>query len=86
MYYTFSFLSLLLCPKSHPALTVQEQLSLEQTVRAANDGAEPLAVTLDLDSGLASAESEAKKWLSVSRVIYQRKFRNLTSDYTESCR
>lgn len=55
----------------------KEQLSLEQTVRAANDGAEPLAVTLDLDSGLASAESEAE-WLREHNAAWVNRCQSLS--------
>jgi len=40
----------------------KDQLSLEQTARAAFDGAEPAAAALDADSGMAQAESEAE-WI-----------------------
>ena len=55
----------------------KEQLSLEQTVRAASDGAEPLAVTLDLDSGLASAESEAE-WLREHNAAWVHRCQSLS--------
>ncbi|CAK9063786.1 unnamed protein product [Durusdinium trenchii] len=55
----------------------KEQLSLEQTVRAASDSAEPLAVTLDLDSGLAAAESEAE-WLREHNAAWVNRCQSLS--------
>ncbi|CAE7238289.1 unnamed protein product [Symbiodinium natans] len=55
----------------------KEQLSLEQTLRAADDSAEPVAVAFELEGSLAIAESEAE-WLREHNAAWVERCQSLS--------